>query len=889
MRRIPLLLLLLFIASFGVATARPDSSEMVKKAFHLAEQQYNLLYHNHKDLSRYPRSADPNGKISFTAISDWTGGFWPGCLWYVFEYTGHDKWRDAALKWTNSLRDNQFNTNHHDIGFVMNCSYGNAYRLTGDTTFKAILIQSAKSLLTRFNPKVGAIKSWNSFTSWDGKHTYTFPVIIDNMMNLELLFLASKLSGDPVYRDVAVRHAETTLKNQYRPDFSSYHVVNYDPETGKVLSRETAQGFADNSAWARGQAWGLYGFTVMYRETRDLRYLEAALKMADFYRRHPCLPADKVPLWDFDVDQPGHQPNWDYRKSDFSAIPRDASAAAVTASALLELVDYVQPDLQKAYLDLAGVILASLGSDRYSSKVGDNGYFILKHSVGSIPHKGEIDVPLVYADYYYLEALLRWNKRVNESEQRLMQQWKQMNARKAMALADFRQQKFGMFIHWGLYAIPAGIWNGQKIEELGSPSVAEWIQLVAKVPRATYADLADQFNPQDFDADEIVKMAKNAGMKYLVVTSKHHDGFAMYDSKVSTFNVVQATPFKRDVIQELYEACLRHGLDFGIYYSHNIDWRDGSDAQYAVTKAHNDLLDKKTDGFGANRWDPSPNSFAAYINDKAIPQVREIMQRFKKLKYIWFDMPGLMTAGQSLRFYKTVYELNPDVIVSERIGNGMGDYAIPGDNRIPTGNENFGKPWEAIGTFNHSWGYKSYDHDWKSIDELRYWLLEISSKGGNYMLNIGPDEKGQVAEQVKKNLGILGEWLTTSGEAIYGSVPWTIQHEGPTSIQITDTEQREREGFTADFTPSDFWFTQKQGFVYVLAMRSSADGRVTVRSLSSNKARVETVEILGAGHVKFNQDENGLHLRLPQKLRNSALGYSLRIKLAKAAASPMIK
>ncbi len=867
-----------FLIFFYPYCLRADTTDFLKRGFGLAEKQYSLLYKNHKDLTKYPRSADPSGKTTFTDIRDWTGGFWPGCLWYVFEYTGDDQWRDAALKWTNSLRQNQFNTHHHDIGFVMNCSYGNAYRLTGDTAFKSILIQSAKSLLTRFNAKVGAIKSWDTFSSWDGKHTYEFPVIIDNMMNLELLFLASKLSGDSVYRNAAIRHAETTLKNQYRPDYSSYHVVTYDPKTGAVLSRETAQGFSDNSAWARGQAWGLYGFVVMYRETKDPKFLQAALKMADFYARNPRLPEDGVPLWDFDVDQAGFVPNWDYRKEDFRTVPRDASAAAVTASALLELVEYMEPGQEQDYLDLAEKILRSLGSPKYASEVGGNGLFILKHSVGSIPHKGEIDVPLVYADYYYLEALTRWNKRRHRLAQ-LMKEWQDMNRQKEQALKDFQQQKFGLFIHWGLYAIPAGIWNGQKIEDLGSPSVAEWIQLVAKIPRSTYAKLADQFSPESFDADNIVKMAKDAGMKYLVVTSKHHDGFALYDSKVSSFNSIQATPFKRDIIQELYDACLRHKLDFGVYYSQNIDWRDGSDAQYTVTKAQHDLAYTKTDAFGANLWDPSENSFPSYLNEKAIPQVKEILTRFKQLKYIWFDMPGLMTAEQSFRFYKTVYDCNPHVIVSERIGNGMGDYAIPGDNRIPDPSEHFNQPWEAIGTFNHSWGYKSYDHDWKNVDELRYWLLEIVSKGGNYMLNIGPDAQGNIAAPVKNNLAILGKWLQLNGEAIYGTSPWITAHEGPTVIRITDTEQREREGFRASFTASDFWFTQKNGFIYAMALVLPLNGIVNVRTLNQNKAKVKSVEILGFGQVHFQQDDYGLQLKLPKNMQNSSLGYALKIKL----------
>ncbi len=461
-----------------------------------------------------------------------------------------------------------------------------------------------------------------------------------------------------------------------------------------------------------------------------------------------------------------------------------------------------------------------------------------------------------------------------------MNEWGEMNRQKAKALKDFQQQKFRLFIHWGLYAIPAGIWNGQKMEDLGSPSVAEWIQLVAKIPRSTYAKLADQFSPQSFDADKIVKMAKAAGMKYLVVTSKHHDGFALYGSTVSSFNSKQATPFKRDIIQELYDACLRHKLDFGIYYSQNIDWRDGSDGQYAVTKAQHDLVHAKTDAFRVNLWDPSENSFASYLNEKAIPQVKEILTRFKQLKYIWFDMPGLMTAEQSFRFYKTVYDCNPRVIVSERIGNGMGDYAIPGDNRIPDSSERFTRPWEAIGTFNHSWGYKSYDHDWKNVDELRYWLLEIVSKGGNYMLNIGPDAQGNVATPVKKNLAILGKWLRRNAEAVYGTSPWTISHEGPTTVRITDTEQREREGFKVSFTALDFWFTQKNDFVYAMALVVPKDGIVNVQSLNQNMAKVKSVEILGFGRIDFQQDNHGLQLKLPKKIQNSSLGYALKIKLS---------
>nr|WP_281258055.1 alpha-L-fucosidase [Sphingobacterium gobiense] len=455
--------------------------------------------------------------------------------------------------------------------------------------------------------------------------------------------------------------------------------------------------------------------------------------------------------------------------------------------------------------------------------------------------------------------------------------WRKMNRSKEPALREFQQQKFGMFIHWGLYAIPGGVWKGKTMEEMGIPSVAEWIQLVAKIPRKEYADLAASFNPVDFNADHIVSMAKEAGMKYIVITSKHHDGFALFDSKVSDFDMMDATPFKRDIVQELYEACKRHQVEFGVYYSHNIDWADGADAQYATTKADNDRVGKDTDSFGANLWDPSPNTFSSYLKNKAIPQVKELLEQYPDIRYIWFDMPGLMTPEQSYTFYKTVYDINPTVIVAERIGNGMGDYAIPGDNRIPTADDQFDKPWEAIGTFNHSWGYKTYDQDWKSVDELLYWLVEIVSKGGNYMLNIGPDAKGSVAPTVQDNLQKLGSWMAVNKEAIYGSKPWKVQREGPTTVRITDTEQREKEGFKAEFTSDDFWFTEREKYLYVVSLELPESRVAVVKSLARGEIDVKQVEILGIGKVAFRQTEEGLLVKLPKSVRKLPKGYTLKI------------
>jgi rhamnogalacturonyl hydrolase YesR len=362
------------------------------------------------DLSRYPRSVDASGATRYAPISDWTGGFWPGNLWYLYEYAQDTVWKNQAIRWTESLEKNQYNTEHHDLGFMMYCSYGNAYRITKNEAYKKVLIQSAKSLATRFNPAVGCIESWNSRLSWDGKTMWHFPVIIDNLMNLELLFFASKVTGDPYYKQIAITHAETTMKNHVRPDFSTYHVVNYDTVSGKVLQQETCQGYADNSTWARGQAWAIYGYTMVFRETRDQRFLTLAKNLADFYINHPNLPKDKIPYWDFNANQPGYTPLWKHStRNQLSYIPRDASAAAVVASALFELSSYLGPS-GKAYRNFAEASLESLRSPAYLATEGTNAHFLLKHCVGSLPHGAEIDVPLVYADYYFLEALLRYRR-----------------------------------------------------------------------------------------------------------------------------------------------------------------------------------------------------------------------------------------------------------------------------------------------------------------------------------------------------------------------------------------------------------------------------------------------------------------------------------------------
>lgn len=336
-----------------------------------------------------PRTIE-NGNLKLVASRDWTSGFFPGILWMLYEYTGKNEWKTRAQNFTSNMEREKTNGGTHDMGFKMNTSFGAGYRLTKDPHYKEVLIQSAKTLSTRFRPITGTIRSWDHHADQWG-----FPVIIDNMMNLELLFEATKFTGDSSFYRIAVSHANMTMKNHYRPDYSSYHVVDYDTVTGKVVKKNTHQGFADESAWARGNAWGLYGFTMCYRETKNLVYLKHAENIAGFLLNHPNLPKDKVPYWDFNA--PGI-PN----------EPRDASAAAIMASALYELSGYSSNG--KKYRSAADEILANL-TNHYRSPVGENKGFLLLHSTGHKPNNSEIDVPINYADYYYMEALMRSRKK----------------------------------------------------------------------------------------------------------------------------------------------------------------------------------------------------------------------------------------------------------------------------------------------------------------------------------------------------------------------------------------------------------------------------------------------------------------------------------------------
>lgn len=349
-----------------------------------------------------PRTVLPDGSTWYVDVDDWCSGFFPGSLWYLGELTDDSDWNKRAAAYTETLDTVQYLTWHHDVGFMIGSSYLNGYRLAGHEQYVPVVVNAARSLATRFRPGAGVIQSWNVDKGWQSERGWACPVIIDNMMNLEILFEATRFTGDSTYYNVAVSHANTTLANHFRADNSCYHVVDYDPETGDVRKRQTAQGYADESSWARGQAWALYGYTMCYRYTGDKRYLDHAVKVCDMIFSDPSMPDDLVPYWDYDA--PG-----------IPDEPRDASAAACTASALYELSTYL-PD--GGYKDLADKVMTSLASPAYRAAIGTNGHFLLMHSVGSIPHGHEIDVPINYADYYFLEALLR--KRRLESGQSIL-------------------------------------------------------------------------------------------------------------------------------------------------------------------------------------------------------------------------------------------------------------------------------------------------------------------------------------------------------------------------------------------------------------------------------------------------------------------------------------
>lgn len=350
-----------------------------------------------------PRSISSDGSLVMVHPHDWCAGFFAGSLWQMYAFSHNDYWRQQAVTWTWPVEEAKWHKGTHDLGFIINNSFGKAYELTGERSYRDVVVQAANTLIKRYNPTTKCIRSWDHHAD-----KWRFPVIIDNMMNLELLFRASQLTGDSVFWKIAVSHANSTLKNHFREDYSSFHVVDYDPLTGKVLTKCTAQGFNDASLWSRGQAWALYGFTMCYRFTHDEKYLKQSERVADFIMGLPNMPDDGIPYWDMWAPSVknlnSHEP--------IETVPRDASAAAIMASALYELSCYVPSEKGKCYRNVADLIVSNLNK-HYQAERGSHYGFLLLHSVGNFPAGSEIDTSLVYADYYYLEALIRKDKLEN--------------------------------------------------------------------------------------------------------------------------------------------------------------------------------------------------------------------------------------------------------------------------------------------------------------------------------------------------------------------------------------------------------------------------------------------------------------------------------------------
>jgi alpha-L-fucosidase len=332
--------------------------------------------------------------------------------------------------------------------------------------------------------------------------------------------------------------------------------------------------------------------------------------------------------------------------------------------------------------------------------------------------------------------------------------WQRPEARRDARLEWWRAARFGMFIHWGLYAIPAGQWKGQTI-----PGIGEWIMHRARIPVAEYEKLAEQFNPTQFDPAAWVSLAKRAGQKYLVITAKHHDGFCMFDTELTSYNIVDATPFGRDPMKELATECARQGVRLCFYYSQTQDWHhpngDGNDWDY----------------------DEATKDFDGYIEEYVKPQVRELLTNYGPIGLIWFDTPKRLSVAQSRSLLDLVHTLQPACLVNGRLGNALGDYAEAGDNRIPDGVVDV--DWETPATINDTWGFRSDDHNWKSVPELIHKLVDITSKGGNYLLNVGPTAEGVIPQPSVERLVAMGEWLQVNGESIYGTCPGPIQGLAP--------------------------------------------------------------------------------------------------------------
>lgn len=417
----------------------------------------------------------------------------------------------------------------------------------------------------------------------------------------------------------------------------------------------------------------------------------------------------------------------------------------------------------------------------------------------------------------------------------------------------FRQAKFGLFIHWGLYSIPAGYWKGER-----SPGIGEWIMNRMKIPAPEYAKLAGGFNPIGFNAEQWVQMAEDAGMKYIVITSKHHDGFAMYHSKVSPYNVYDATPFHRDPIKELAEACARHHMPFGFYYSQAQDWHEAG-------------------GMG-NNWDFPSNeekdksgAYDKYIHEKAVPQVKELLSNYGPVCLMWFDTPQQMTEERGQVFIDAVRSIQPNTLIDGRLvrGGAGGDYQSTGDNAIPpTG---MAGDWEVPATINHTWGFRQDDTDWKSPGDILFKLVDITSKGGNYLLNVGPTSQGIVPQESADNLRSVGRWLKVNGDAVYGA------GRSPFGAEFGDyaASQKGRDGKPLFLPRTDWRCTTKPGKLYLTIFHVERNGEAGFVTIPAFKNAIKAAYMLDDPKhtpIEVTTSENGEHVVHVSRFINDTIG-----------------
>lgn len=465
------------------------------------------------------------------------------------------------------------------------------------------------------------------------------------------------------------------------------------------------------------------------------------------------------------------------------------------------------------------------------------------------------------------------NSRISLSSEKYYNEWLKMHQspEKVAAMEWYKQARFGMFIHWGVYSEAAGVWKGKRMEEGDGPRVAEWLMFAFKISREEYKEYAKNFNPDKSFAANIAKLAKDTGMKYVVITSKHHDGFGLFNSEHSDFDIADSTDYEGDLIKELYDACRAEDLDFGVYYSHGNDWGEGGDGNYANVLQRDQKYGVSTRPNGKNLWDPSPNTHLEYLENKAYPQVAELIKLLPDLRLIWFDGEGLITEQQAFRFYKMVYELNPSIVINRRVGYDFGDYVDAGDNKTPPANELAAKHFETCGTANHSWGFKEYDHNWKTPHELLRKFVDIVSKGGNYLLNIGPDGKGKVPDECVESFEEMGVWVKTNSEAIFGTTRWTTFNEGVAA--------KPTKGQKPEAKDTEFWFSAKDDKVYVMSLASNAS-KAHILSLAKSAGKISQVRLLGSEKgLEWLQSDTALDVDFTD-VKTGKNGYALEVTFA---------